>query len=125
MNKCLQAFLISAVSLATYAQPIWEGAQESIEVQMGKNLKQVSVRAESSHVVLDGITEGSRVCYISAQVKVTPFSPEGKALAFTVQSTAPLTTECYYLRAADEKGNWLWSYMLWGSPLHDFLKKRC
>ncbi len=124
MKKILLVFCLFAVSLATYSQHIWDGSQESIEVQMGKNLKQVSARAEGTHLVLDGITEGDRVSYISAQIKVTPFSPEGKALAFTVQSTSPTTTDCYYLRALDEKGNWLWSYMLWGNPLHDFPEKK-
>ena len=124
MKKVLYAFLLFTVSFASFALPIWEGAQDSIEVQMGKELKQVSVRAEGKKLVLDGVTEGERVCYISAQIKVTPFSPAGKALAFTVQSSAPFVTECYYLRALDEKGNWLWSYKLWGSPLHDFPEKK-
>ena len=124
VKKNIYAFLIFALSLASSALPIWEGSQDSIEVQMGKELKQVSVRAEGSKVVLDGITEGERVCYISAKVKVTPFSPEGKALAFTVQSSAPVATQCYYLRALDEKDNWLWSYKLWGSPLHEFPERK-
>ena len=120
MKTTLLSLLVLAGMLPAFCAPLWEGRQESIQLIMGSTLKQVSASAVDGSLVLDGVTEGTQACYISAQIPVTPFAPEGKALAFKVRSETPRETECYYLRALDEKGNWLWSYKMWGSPLHDF-----
>ena len=98
-------------------EKLWDGSLDSVKLDWGKQLPDVSVKAENGVLDISATSRGKSVTYISVEIAVKPFKLGGKSISFDAWSSEGQTTDTFYFRAQDAKKRNLLSFQQWGAPL--------
>ena len=114
--------LVGAVSPKPSAMPgagekLWDGSPESVKLDWGKELPDVSVKAENGVLDISAASRGKSVTYVSVEIAVKPFKLDGRRISFDAWSSEEKTTDAFFFRAQDAKKRNILSFQRWRTPL--------
>ena len=118
--KKLLGTVLCAVGLSAClcaGEKLWDGAPDSVKLAWGKELPDVSVKAENGVLDISATSRGKSVTYVSVEIAVKPFKLGDRRISFDAWSSEGKTTDAFFFRAQDAKKRNVLSFQRWRTPL--------
>ena len=98
-------------------EKLWDGSPDSVKLDWGKQLPDVSVKVENGVLDISATSRGKSVTYVSVVIAVKPFKLGDKSISFEAWSSEGMMPDAFFFRAQDAKKLNLLSFQWWRSPL--------
>jgi len=98
-------------------EKLWDGSLDSVKLDWGKQLPDVSVKAENGVLDISATSQGKSMTYVSVVIAVKPFKLGDKRISFDAWSSEGMTPDTFYFRAQDAKKQNILSFQQGRSPL--------
>ena len=119
MKKLLWTVLCAAGLSACLCagEKLWDGTPDAVKQEWGKQLPDVSVKAENDVLDISATSQGKSMTYVSVVIAVKPFKLGDKSISFDAWSSEGMTPGTFYFRAQDAKKQNILSFQQGRSPL--------
>ena len=98
-------------------EKLWDGSPDSVKLDWGKQLPDVSVKAENGVLDISATSRGKSVTYVSVVIAVKPFKLGDKRISFDAWCSEGMMPDAFFFRAQDAKKQNLLSFQWWRNPL--------